>query len=406
MTQSDLAKGIVSLSYLSKIENQKTEANPEILQALCTRLGIQIDNSMNTAIQEKCEEWYGMLFEVNDKEEIISMYEEIQKLMDDNLTENLLLFEIHKIRYYLVIGDYDNAEKKIKLLNEISGTFDNLHLFYWYKFKGNFNSVTGDANSAMQLYRQAEEKIKKIELEEIEEADLKYVIAVTHSKLRNILETIDYAKAALDVFMKEYNFIRCAECHIILGIAYRRIKMYDNAIKNFNLALHLGNLDKNKQIILLTHQNLGHLYYSKREYQEAIKHFQAVMDDEEAHSIDLLHTIASLISVYYAVENFEKTREAVDSGLELLQEVEDFKQYKLNYFLILAYDHLLKEEYKEFEKLIINECLPDLEDQKDYGNMTIYAELLAAHFEKFHKYKDAAKYYKLANFAYKQITNI
>src|SRR5690625_644209 len=309
MTQGDLAKGIVSLSYLSKIENLKTEASPEIIQALCTRLGIQIDNSLNATIQEKCKEWYGMLFAANDKKEIIARYKEIQDQMDENLTENLLMFEIHKVRYYLVIGDYDNAEKKIKSLNDISGTFDNLQLFYWYKFKGNYNSVTGEFNSAMRLYKQAEEKINKIELEEKEEADLLYAIAVTHSNLRQTLEAIDYARKALDVFMKEYNFNRCAQCHIILGISYRRIRMYANAIKNYNLALHLGELNKDKQLILLASQNLGHLHFTKREPEEAIKHFQAVLDDDKAHPDDNLYTIASLVSLFYSVENFKRSEE-------------------------------------------------------------------------------------------------
>ncbi len=406
MTQGDLAKGIVSLSYLSKIENLKTEASPEIIQALCTRLGIQIDNSLSTTIKEKCKEWYGMLFAANDKEEIITKYEEIQELMDENLTENLLMFEIHKVRYFLIIGEYDKAEEKIKQLNDISGTFDNLHLFYWYKFKGNYNSVIGEYNLALQEYRQAEEKISKVDLEEKEEADLLYAIAVTHSSLRKTLEAIDYARKALDVFMKEYNFNRCAQCHIILGISYRRIRMYANAIKNYNLALHLGELNKDKQLILLAHQNLGHLYFTKRDPKTAIKHFQAVLDDDKAHPDDNLYTIASLVSLFYSVENFEETRKTVNLGLKLLEEFGQYEQYKLYYYIIIAYDHLLKEEYKEFEKLMINGFLPSLEKQKDYGNIAIYAELLASHFEKFNKYKDATKYYKVANFAYEQITNI
>ncbi|MFP3362017.1 transcriptional regulator, partial [Planococcus sp. SIMBA_143] len=72
-------------------------------------LGIQIDNSLDATIQEKCKKWYSMLFEVNDKKDIIATYNEIQNLMDTNLTESLLLFEIHKIRYYLILGDYDEA---------------------------------------------------------------------------------------------------------------------------------------------------------------------------------------------------------------------------------------------------------------------------------------------------------
>src|SRR5690625_2597200 len=326
--------------------------------------------------------------------------------MDDNLIDNLLMFEIHKVRYFLVIGDYDKAEEKIKQLNDISGTFDNLHLFYWYKFKGNYNSVTGEFNSAMRLYKQAEEKINKIELEEKEEADLLYAIAVTHSNLRQTLEAIDYARKALDVFMKEYNFNRCAQCHIILGISYRRIRMYANAIKNYNLALHLGELNKDKQLILLASQNLGHLHFTKREPEEAIKHFQAVLDDDKAHPDDNLYTIASLVSLFYSVENFKETRKTVNLGLKLLEEFGKYEQYKLYYYIIIAYDHLLKEEYKDFEKLMIDGFLPSLEKQEDYGNIAIYAELLAAHYEKFHKYKDATKYYKVANFAYEQITNI
>ncbi len=54
MTQEELSEGIVSLSYLSKIENQKTNASPEILQLLCDRLGIEI--SEDTDIEEKCKQ--------------------------------------------------------------------------------------------------------------------------------------------------------------------------------------------------------------------------------------------------------------------------------------------------------------------------------------------------------------
>ncbi|WP_369792721.1 helix-turn-helix domain-containing protein [Virgibacillus sp. SK37] len=406
MTQGELAHGIVSLSYLSKIENLKTEASPEIIQALCTRLGIQIDNSLESTIQEKCKEWYGMLFEVNDKEEIISKYKEIQSLMDSNLTESLLLFEIHKIRYYLILGEFDKALNKINELNEISGTFDNLHLYYWYKFRGNYNSVTADYNPALHMYRLAEDKLNRIELEGQEIADIEYAISVTHSKLRNTLEAIDYAKKALDTFMKHYNFVRCAQCHNILGISYRRIKMYDKAIKNFNLALHLGKLNNNKQLIQLTNQNLGHLYSTKGEAKEAIKYFQEVINDEEVHLVERVAAVASLVREYYNVYNFEETKKAIKYGFELLDQFKNIQQYKIFDYVLHTYDYLLREEHTKFENLVIKEFIPFLEKNKDFANVIIYADLLAKHFEKQYKYKDATKYYKVANFAYEQITNI
>src|SRR5699024_11247360 len=93
---------------------------------------------------------------------------------------------------------------------------------------------------------------------------------LTNSKIRNILESIDYAERAIEIFQIEYNFMRCAQCHIVLGICYRRLKMYDQAIKNYNLAKHLGGLEQNNQIIQLANVNLAYLHSSKGDSHSAI----------------------------------------------------------------------------------------------------------------------------------------
>src|SRR5690625_6349403 len=101
--------------------------------------------------------------------------------------------------------------------------------------------------------------LNQLQLTEEDVADLQYTIAVTHSKLRNTLEAIEYADKALQTFMKRYYFIRCAECHIILGISYRRIRMYDKAIENYRLAKHLGKLNNNNQVIKLAKIGRAHV---------------------------------------------------------------------------------------------------------------------------------------------------
>src|SRR5690625_2244451 len=104
MTQEDLAKGIVSLSYLSKIENERTVASPEVISMLCTRLGIQLNSKREAIIQKKCKEWYKLLYEVNDKEEIITLHQEIRKLISTTHSYSLVMFEIHRVRYFLILG--------------------------------------------------------------------------------------------------------------------------------------------------------------------------------------------------------------------------------------------------------------------------------------------------------------
>lgn len=406
MTQADLADGIVSYAYLSKIENQKTEASPSVISLLCTRLGIQLDDTTDETIREKCQNWYEMLFEVNDKEKIVESYNELNSLIYEHHSDSLIMFEIHKIRYFLILGEMEEALNQINKLAEMSTTFDSLHQFYWYKFKGNYATSNTEFNQAMRMYKIAEEKLNQIDLSEEDIADLQYTIAVMHSKLRNTLEAIEYAEKAIDTFRKQYNFVRCAQCHNILGISFRRIKMYDKAIKNFNLALHLGKLNKNKQLIQLTNQNLGYLYSTKGESKEAINHYNEVIYDEEVQLVERLATIASLVKEYYNIYNFDETKKIINYGLELIDQFTSIKPYELFHYVIHTYNHLLNKNYEDFEALLTEEFIPYLKEHKDYANLVAYANILAGHYEKFYKYKDAAKYYKMANLAYEQIAVI
>ncbi len=405
MTLGELADGIVSVSYLSKIENLKTQASPEIIQLLCNKLGINVDKSKEPIIKEKCDQWFSMLFEVNDKEDIIVTYKELQELMDTNISDYILLFEIHKIRYYLLIGETSQAYNKMEELNEMSDDFDNIHKFYWFKYRGNYYSVKEDYSNALEMYNQAETLFKFTNLEEHEIADVYYLLAVTHSKLRNTLESIDFANKALEVYMKQYNFVRCAQCHNILGISYRRIRMYEKAIKNYNLALHLGELNNNKAIIQLTNQNLGHLYSVKGDSEEAIKHYLEVLNDSEVSPSSRLTTLASSVSEYYQAGRYEEAKETIHIAFELMKELKE-ETHRLSHYTIHIYHHLLNEEWGKFENVMVNELLPYLKKTKDYANIIIFSSLLADFFEKQERYKDAAKYYKVVNLAYRQIANI
>lgn len=406
MTQGELAEGIVSLSYLSKIENKKTDASPEIIQLLCNRLGIELNDGIDENIQEKCKQWYAMLYDVNDKDEIKSTYKELQTVMDKSLNDSLLMFEIHKIRYYLVLRQIDKALSKINELSEMVGSFNSIHHYYWCKFKGNYNSSSGEFNQALRMYKMAEDKLNQIDIEETEVADLHYSISVTNSKLRNTLEVIDYANKAMDVFQRNYNFIRCAQCHVLLGISYRRIKMYDKAIKNYNLAKHLGELNKNNQVIQLTNQNLGYLYSTVGNIKEAIKFYLYVVEDEAVDLNGRLTAITSLIKEYYNIQNYDKTKEMLAKARNILDQAKDNHYYQLYYYIIHTYTYALNNEDEKFKSLVTDEFIPYLKEHGDYGNLVVYAKMLGSHFEKLGKYKESVKYYKLANSTYNELINL
>src|SRR5699024_10618231 len=358
-------------------------------------------------IREKLQNWYGMLSSEHDMDEMVQSYQELNRVMYDNHSaDSLVMFEIHKIRYFLVIGKSDEALSQINKLAEMSGTFDTLHQFYWYKFKGNYNSGNNEFNQAMRKYEAAEEKLNQLELSEEEVADLQYTIAVTHSKLRNTLEAIDYAEKAITTFRVTYNFSRCAQCHIVLGISYRRIRLHDKAIKNYNLAKHLGELKQNTQIIQLTNQNLGYLYSTIAENRKAISNYEEIVKEQELMLLERITASTSLIKVYYNISNYDKAKEMVEISLDLLKEVHDKERFQLFYYITHTYNYAIHQEAKKFEMFVIDEFIPYLKKHKDYANLVIYANMLAQHFEANNRYKESVKYYKLANDTYEELISL
>lgn len=406
MTQEELAEGIVSMSYLSKIENLRAEASPEVVSMLCTRLGIDLDGDQTITIKEKCEEWFNMLFDASDKNEMIDKYNELNELLAVVRSDSLMLFEIHKIRYFLILGEYDNALEQINSLNELSGNFDNLQMYYWYKFKGNYATTSNEYNQSLRMYNLAEGKISYLNLPDSEIADLYYVISVTHSTLLHTLEAIEYADKAIEIFQKEYNFLRCAQCHIILGISYRRIKMYQKAIKHYNLARHLGELNKNNNVIQLTNQNLGYLYAVMGESKQAIKYYLQAIDDDSVGINERLIAITNLIKEYYKLQNFDKALEIIEQAKVILSQARNSVFYDLYYYIIHSYIHAINGDYEKFTTLVTEDLIPYLKKHKDHANLILFSKMLAKHFEDVGRYKDSVKYYKLANLTFEEVVNL
>ena len=56
-------------------------------------LVIEFAEETNSHIEEKCQQWYEMLFDHCDKHEMKARYEELQSLMDQSINENFIMVE-------------------------------------------------------------------------------------------------------------------------------------------------------------------------------------------------------------------------------------------------------------------------------------------------------------------------
>src|SRR5699024_7891719 len=127
---------------------------------------------------------------------------------------------------------------------------------------------------------------------------------------------------------------------------------FEKAIKNYNLAKHLGKLDHNKQIIQLANVNLGYLHSAKGDSRGAIHYYVEVANDEEVDLNARITALTSLIREYFSIGDFEKTREVIDKCYELLKDFENKEAFKMHHYILKTYGHAINKEHEKFESIV------------------------------------------------------
>ncbi|MFD1848665.1 helix-turn-helix domain-containing protein [Oceanobacillus bengalensis] len=160
LTQSDLSEGIISISYLSKIENGVADPPEEIIGLLCAKLNINPKSIESQKLVDLCDNWFKALFHKNMKE-VDATYKQINENMNFITDTSLLhLIEIHKLRYYLIQKSQQKASEQYILLQSLSKHFNSREMYYWLKFSGYYYFTNLSYSKALNLFQKAKEYIK------------------------------------------------------------------------------------------------------------------------------------------------------------------------------------------------------------------------------------------------------
>ena len=131
MTQSELVEGICSVPHLSKIENNGKEANDQTIDLLLKRLGANLMEvqQKNVLIEKLLDDW------INDinylqVEKARGLYDHLSGLSEFiAYTPHLYLYELYKLRYYLLIRETDKAKIHYKWLEKHKKNFSYQELY-------------------------------------------------------------------------------------------------------------------------------------------------------------------------------------------------------------------------------------------------------------------------------------
>jgi transcriptional regulator with XRE-family HTH domain len=405
-TQEDLASGVISVSYLSKIENNQSLPSLEVVDMLCERLGIRFIDEEEPTLLEELNNWYKVLIG-GDREEAEHLYPIMKdKTSNSKDSTTLVYFMLFELRYYLQIRKLEEGKKALDKLNEISDIFTEELNYYLSKVTGLYHYLNENYNEAYAFYKKAENILIRNVFEKWEEADLYYSLGLTSSQLWKSSLCINYTIQALAIYQAHYNFKRSAECQILLGISYRRSNEFKRAEESYILADKIATTLKNSNLKGFIHHNLGYLYSTQDNKSDlAIKHYEkSIAFHEEVNYKQTFPSIYSIIVAFYNKGDFNSGIKWVNRGLEkLVANEEELKEF---YYHFNCYKYLMTEQTPEFEDFLKEEVIPFFEAHNNNKYVADYSEILALYFEKKYKYKQASYYLKIANNSLKKINNI
>ncbi|MFC7319513.1 helix-turn-helix domain-containing protein [Halobacillus campisalis] len=397
LTQNQLADGIISAAYLSKIENDQTVPAIEVLELLYERLGIDFNEStLNHPSKEKLKEWYeAIVFKRKDEAKLLRDELLQQKSTLDN-HQLYIFYELFRIRYLFLINEVEEAYETWENLKQHKNTLDEEMKFYYQLITGLVKYYKGEYNDAFQELMEAKNYSTSIEIEDWEASDLFYLLALSTSQSNYISPSIYYAEQALEIYQSHYDLSKSADCHIILGINFGRLQNYAKSLENYHLARKIALQINDSLKLKLLYNNLGVLESRLDNHQSSISYYKKSLEYSKdlSSSINLyefLNTIHGLITEHYKLVDFKGCSHWINEGMKKLSSYPS-RQHELHF----EFYKMLINDSPNLQEFLEEDVIPYFRERNKYVYIIRYSLFLSDLLEKQRLYKKSTSYLRLA----------
>ncbi|ASF41114.1 transcriptional regulator [Halobacillus halophilus] len=395
MTLEDLATGICSVSYLSKIEHNTINASEEIYRLLGERLNIKL-NDINQDFDEKIYqdllEWHEAI-QLRDLSLMNDYYEKCT--ISYNKNQNIELLNLYKViwaRHNMKVTEGDLSEEVIKELDDIYMSSSKEFKFFYHKVLGIQCLLMQKLKEALNHFLESNRLMERLP---VNDSEVYFHLALTYSQIRSSVESNYFAHKALDGYMNTFNYARTVDTYMIIALNYRYLDIYDLAEEYFLKLLkiskyHLQPIDKRR-----IHHNLGYVYANQERFEESLHHLEQANQIETIEYFFEVSTIYLLASTYYYYGKMDECWHYMRKGEEKT------KKYELpffqNKFFILRHTIEGTTFKEEFTHKLEHEIIPNLRENNEYGEYKNSLEILGNIFYQKRLYKKSAMCFKEAN---------
>jgi tetratricopeptide (TPR) repeat protein len=310
MTQARLAEGIISVPYLSLIENGKATPGLDILKLLAERLQTSVEKLMGITDQGTIQEARKL---INDIQSALTYagYEEAErqmerlKLLAKYIADPKILMEIDLLEINLWVINY-NEEKFVPLIEAFEAKWDSYAdepslAVKYFRIKGNIEYLQSRYGCALKYYKQALKLLPKIS-DEIEKGYIYSNIGKTYLLLANPALSIVYMEKALQIMMQNDRWLEVCSYLNIIGSGYSRNEEYDEAIRYFERVIRIcKQFHLSRSFICQAYHELGICYLKLGDYDRSIQYlYQSHQVQDETlpnWEVGIFHKILGLVYI-------------------------------------------------------------------------------------------------------------
>lgn len=396
LTQEKLSKGICSITYLSKLENNRIEANIEILDLLSKRLQtplLELTSDDQTEVMEKLRGIYKRVI----KRELVDVQTPLNDLKSLKEAYNPFVstaFYIVWFEFHIAKQDRTTAsEIKKELLTREHYLTDETR-FWLYKSLGYFEYTFGNLEKSAQHFYQAQ---KLAHQNSYFEAHIEYLLGLVNTRLMIISKSIFHTEKAIELYTQELDLKKIIQCQLLLAVNYCKIDYYDTAKKIYTKLIEQSNQQPiNNPFLGKVYHNLGYLFLKTNDFEQAISEFKKALSYKEETTEQL--------STLYLLSYCNKQQGSTEKALTLCDKIMTLSLDRDPHFSYKAYIlkvSIIQPDLQEatFIDRFENEIIPFFL-QRDPNIAGECYRILGQIYYDQQKYKKSARFYKKAHELY------
>lgn len=393
MKQSVLARGICSISYLSKIENNQTLPSEEVLEMIFDKLDIKIPLYLD--LSEKVDKIRSEIEEIL-KEAILTRTDvekrpQIEKYLTNpivNQSKDLYIFLLISLARFDMMPD-GKGQHFIEV-GWIEDQLDRDNKLRYLLMKSVRHFQLNEKEISLELLEQLNNQLATANIPDWEVADMRYIIGGLYYRCTDYLQAIENVKLALTYFKDNFYVDRIIECHLVIGLCYKRRKRYSDSLSHYERATKIASATDLKHYNGMIFNNMGDVYSLLGDQEKALSYFIDSLS-YKTEALGKLNSILSLVEVYGKQDDEDGITKWLNEGYKIIDNQSNFEVY-------LYHFDVYKHRYQEYNQIRLIESLKKtvqyFESLDDYLYTNKYSLWLARELRKSGKYKLATEYYE------------